>query len=67
MTLTTDEKRRAGVFFALEMTKKTSEQDIEDMCVLLECIAKKYNFKWCQAFWSKKMIREQEINARGKP
>lgn len=38
-------------FFAIEHTNKTSANDVEDMCELLELLTKKYNMKWCQAVW----------------
>jgi hypothetical protein len=47
-------------FFALEHTKDTSENDVEDMCELLELICKRYHFRWSQAMWKEEGMQRTE-------
>jgi len=45
------DKETKKFFFAVEHTSATSPIDIDEFCSLMNVVCKKYNMKWCQAFW----------------
>lgn len=47
-------------FFAVEHTSATSPIDINEFCLLLGVICKRYNLKWCQAIWKDDIMQRLE-------
>ncbi len=40
-------------YFMLEPTRRMSEEDDEDLCALMELLAKRYGFKWSRQHYGK--------------
>jgi len=43
-------------FICVENTAATSPIDIDEFCELMDDVCKRYNMRWCQAFWKEELM-----------